>query len=112
MAIRAVGSRRTGYWCADIVVRGWLIADEQGAALAQLVTVTLLGGGLALCAYFGGLYPASSWLHSLRQTAPGELLKYWWWPGMAFASTYYLVAMGAAVVCRRVSRRLRWAQRP
>ena len=68
--------------------------SEQGAALAQLVTVTLLGGGLALCAYFGGLYPASSWLHSLRQTAPGELLKYWWWPGMAFASTYYLVAMG------------------
>jgi hypothetical protein len=73
---------------------GLVIADEQGAALAQLVTVTLLGGGLALCAYFGGLYPASSWLHSLRQTVPGELLKYWWWPGMAFASTYYLVAMG------------------
>jgi hypothetical protein len=73
---------------------GLAIANEQGAALAQLVTVTLLGGGLALCAYFGGLYPASSWLHSFRQTAPGELLKYWWWPGMAFASTYYLVAMG------------------
>lgn len=73
---------------------GLAVANEQGAALAQLVTVTLLGGGLALCAYFGGLYPASSWLHSLRQTAPGELLKYWWWPGMAFASTYYLVTMG------------------
>ena len=73
---------------------GLAIAHEQGAALAQLVTVTLLGGGLALCAYFDGLYPTSPWLHSLRQTVPGELLKYWWWPGMAFASTYYLVAMG------------------
>ncbi len=73
---------------------GLAIANEQGAALAQLVTVTVLGGGLALCAYFAGLYPASPWLHSLRQTALGESLKYWWWPGMAFASTYYLVAMG------------------
>jgi hypothetical protein len=73
---------------------GLAMGNEQGVALAQLVSVTLLGGGLALCAYFGGLYPASSWLQSLRQTAPGELMKYWWWPGMAFASTYYLVAMG------------------
>ena len=73
---------------------GLALVSEQGAALAQLVTMTLLGGGLALCAYFGGLYPASSWLESLRRTAPGELVKYWWWPGMAFASTYYLVVMG------------------
>lgn len=70
------------------------IADVQGSALAQLLSVTVLGGGLALCAYFGGLYPSVPWIHTLRQTAPGELLKYWWWPGMAFASTYYLVAMG------------------
>jgi hypothetical protein len=73
---------------------GMTIADAQGAALAQLLSVTVFGGGLALCAYFGGLYPSTSWVHTLRQTAPGELLKYWWWPGMAFASTYYLVAMG------------------
>ncbi|MDF0674494.1 MAG: hypothetical protein P0120_09215 [Nitrospira sp.] len=73
---------------------GLAIADIQGAALAQLLTVTILGGVLALCAYFGGLYPSTSWVHTLRQTAPVELLKYWWWPGMAFASTYYLVTMG------------------
>lgn len=73
---------------------GLTIANEQGAALAQLLSVTLLAGCLALCAYFGGLYPSRSWLHTLRQTAPVELLKYWWWPGMAFASTYYLVTMG------------------
>lgn len=73
---------------------GAVIADVQGAALAQLLSVTVLGGGLALCAYFGGLYPSVSWVRILRQTAPGELLKYWWWPGMAFASTYYLVTMG------------------
>ncbi|WHZ28597.1 MAG: hypothetical protein OJF51_003395 [Nitrospira sp.] len=73
---------------------GMAIADAHGAALAQLLSVTVLGGGLALCAYFGGLYPSTSWVHTLRQTAPSELVKYWWWPGMAFASTYYLVAMG------------------
>lgn len=82
---------------------GLAIANEQGAALAQLVMVTLLGGGLALCAYCGGLYPGSSWRHSLRQTAPSELLKYWWWPGMAFASTYYLVAMGLLLFVARQS---------
>ena len=80
---------------------GVAIADAQGAALAQLLSVTVLGGGLALCAYFGGLYPSVSWVHTLRQTAPGELLKYWWWPGMAFASTYYLVAMGLLLFVAR-----------
>lgn len=69
-------------------------ADGQMAALAQLLSVTILGGGLALCAYFGGLHPSASWMESLRRTAPSELLKYWWWPGMAFTSTYYLVVMG------------------
>lgn len=76
---------------------GMAIADVHGAALAQLLSVTVLGGGLALCAYFRGLYPSTSWVqwvHMLRQTAPSELVKYWWWPGMAFASTYYLVTMG------------------
>lgn len=73
---------------------GMVIADVRGTALAQLLSVTLIGGGLALCAYFGGLYPSTSWVRTLRQTAPVELLKYWWWPGMAFASTYYLVTMG------------------
>lgn len=86
---------------AGASLSGLAIANEQGAVLAQLLSVSLLGGGLALCAYFGGLHPAGSWLHSLRQTAPGELLKYWWWPGMAFASTYYLVAMGVLLFVLR-----------
>jgi hypothetical protein len=80
---------------------GVAITDTQGSALAQLLSVTVLGGGLALCAYFGGLYPSVPWVHTLRQTAPGELMKYWWWPGMAFASTYYLVAMGLLLFVAR-----------
>lgn len=73
---------------------GAAIVDAHNAALVQLLGMTLLAGGLALCAYLGGLNPSSSWIHTLRQTTRAELLKYWWWPGMAFASTYYLVAMG------------------
>ena len=80
---------------------GMLIADAQGAALAQLLAVTVLGGGLTLCAYFGGLYPSTPWVQTLRRTTPGELVKYWWWPGMAFASTYYLVAMGLLLFVMR-----------
>jgi hypothetical protein len=74
-----------------------LVADTHVAVLAQLFAVTILGGGVTLCAYFGGLHPSTPWVHSLRRTAPSELVKYWWWPGMAFASTYYLVAMGLLV---------------
>ncbi|MBL8072850.1 MAG: hypothetical protein JNL29_00680 [Nitrospira sp.] len=80
---------------------GMLVADTHVAVLAQLFAVTVLGGGVTLCAYFGGLHPSTSWVHSLRRIAPGELLKYWWWPGMAFASTYYLVAMGLLVFVMR-----------
>ena len=82
-------------------VAGAAITDPQGAALAQLLSVTVVGGGLALCAYFGGLYPSVPWVHTLRRTAPGEVLKYWWWPGMAFAATYYLVTMGLLLFVAR-----------
>lgn len=70
------------------------VAEGRQAAIAQLSAVTLLGGALALCAYLDAWRPERFWMDSLRLTAPWELLKYWWWPGMAFASTYYLVIMG------------------
>lgn len=80
---------------------GMLITDAQGAALAQSLAVTVLGGAVTLCAYFGGLHPSTPWAHTLRRTAPGELVKYWWWPGMAFAATYYLVTMGLLLFVMR-----------
>ena len=80
---------------------GALVESQQGAAFVQLSAVTIFGGALALCAYFGGLRPQSSWVNGLRETKPGELLKYWWWPGLAFASTYYLVVAGAVIFLLR-----------
>lgn len=70
----------------------WMLEHSHGLVL--LAGVTVAGGALALASYFAGWHPEEKWLVSLRRTVPSELLKYWWWPGMAFASTYYLVAMG------------------
>jgi len=76
---------------------GHLVEANQGAVLIQLSAVAVLGGGVALCAYFGGLRPQASWSQGLVQTKVGELLKYWWWPGLSFAATYYLVAAGCVI---------------
>ena len=76
---------------------GHLVETSQSAALVQLSAVAVLGGGVALCAYFGGLRSRMSWIQGLLQTKAGELLKYWWWPGLAFAATYYLVAAGCVI---------------
>ncbi len=106
-ALRAmVGERfvHLGLWVGAGLIIGGLAASlgslassEQMAALIQLGAVTLFGGALALCAYFGGLTPTASWVQRLAGTAPSELLKYWWWPGLAFASTYYLVVAGGVI---------------
>jgi hypothetical protein len=82
---------------------GHLAETGQGVALVQLSGVTVLGGALALCAYFGGLNPEDRWVNGLLRTDPKELMKYWWWPGLAFASTYYLVLVGIVVFLVRQS---------
>jgi len=76
---------------------GVLVHTEPAATLIQIAAVTLAAGGLALCAYFGGLRPSGAWTEGFSETKPAELLKYWWWPGLAFASTYYLVMAGAVI---------------
>jgi len=102
--VRKVTLMQFGPWVAvGLVVGalgaslGYLVETNQVAALVQLSAVALLGGGVALCAYLGGLLPQSSWAQGLSQTKPGELLKYWWWPGLSFAATYYLVAAGCVI---------------
>ncbi len=80
---------------------GQVMGGEQAAALVQLCAVTTLGGALALCAFFGGLRPQAPWMPAMLEAKPTELLKYWWWPGLAFASTYYLVAAGLVIFVLR-----------
>src|SRR5262249_42542621 len=47
---------------------GYFVDANQGAAMVQLSAVAVLGGGVALCAYFGGLRPRASWSQGLLQT--------------------------------------------
>jgi hypothetical protein len=104
-ALRAMmGDRlaQLGPWMiAGLIVGGlgaWpasVISNSQVAVFIQLTTITVLGGAVALCAYFGGFRSTTSWMQGLMETRAGELLKYWWWPGLAFTSTYYLVVVGA-----------------
>jgi hypothetical protein len=63
--------------------------------IAQVAVVTLAAGATTLLAYFDGRQRNGGWLQALTSAGWGELIKFWWWPGLAFASTYYLVAIGA-----------------
>jgi hypothetical protein len=76
---------------------GALVDDHQMATLVQVLAVTLLAGGIALCAYLAGLRASGTWMDGLMETKAVELLKYWWWPGLAFASTYYLVVAAMVI---------------
>jgi hypothetical protein len=72
-----------------------MIANSHVAVLVQITAITILGGAVGLFAYFGGFRSTTSWMRGFAETKAGELVKYWWWPGLAFTSTYYLVVVGA-----------------
>lgn len=77
------------------------VVEGHAGAIMQLCAVTVVGGTLTLCAYFGGLKPGLSWITALSETKFTELLKYWWWPGLAFSATYYFVAVGTVIFVLR-----------
>jgi hypothetical protein len=64
--------------------------------IAQLSVVATVGGTAALWAYLAGWQGRRGLRASFRQVAWPELFRFWWWPGLAFAATYYLVLLGFA----------------
>jgi hypothetical protein len=65
--------------------------------LGQLVIVSLVSGTLALAAYLWSKQPRRTWtsmLKTLKDLPRTELLRFWWWPGLAFSATYYLSLQG------------------
>lgn len=64
------------------------------ATLTQLGLVGLVAGTLAVPAYLAGEQRSSSWTVSAAMIGWGELFRFWWWPGLAFAATYYLAVAG------------------
>jgi hypothetical protein len=71
------------------------LAPPQLRVLAQLLVVTLTAGAVTLFAYFDGRQRNGGWISAVMSVSWRELLKVLWWPGFAFAATYYLVLIGA-----------------
>ena len=67
------------------------------AVFAQGGIVTLAAGTVGLLAYFAGQGNRTTFVSRLAVTSWGELMKFWWWPGLAFAATYYLVLVGGCL---------------
>ncbi|MGC3974586.1 MAG: hypothetical protein QM771_09425 [Nitrospira sp.] len=72
------------------------VSDDL-AVLAQGGLVTLMAGTVGLLAYVAGQGGQATFRSRLAATSWGELLKFWWWPGLAFAATYYLVLVGGCL---------------
>lgn len=71
------------------------IAETGRNWYVQLAMVTLVAGSAAVPAYLDGHRPGrvAAWADISRL----ELLRFWAWPGLWFAATYYLVLVGAVV---------------
>jgi hypothetical protein len=76
--------------CAVIAVALGTIHDLAASGLAQLILVTLCAGSLSVWAYLAGEQRPGGWSAMVSATGWRELFRYWWWPGLAFAATYYL----------------------
>lgn len=72
------------------------LAPEFLRLMAQVAVVTLVAGAITLLAYLDGRQENDGgWARAFASAGWAELVKFWWWPGLAFAATYYLVVIGA-----------------
>jgi hypothetical protein len=72
------------------------------AELVQFVVVTLVAGTVTLIAYMAGEQHPGGWQARLSVVAWSELFRFWWWPGLTFAATYYLVVSGIVTFVLRL----------
>ena len=99
--IRKSGLVSMGWTLAGLSICGVLaavtvhLAPPQLRILVQLLVVTLAAGAVTLFAYFDGRQRNGGWISAVMSVSWRELLKFLWWPGFAFAATYYLVLIGA-----------------
>ena len=76
--------------CAAAAVGLGTVHDMAATGLAQLFVVTLCAGSIAVWAYLAGEQRPGGWNALMSTGGWMELFRYWWWPGLAFAATYYL----------------------
>jgi hypothetical protein len=82
--------------CAVLGVGVAHLAGAGRTELGQLVVVCLFAGSLAVWAYLAGEQRLDGWKLRLGSVSWAELFRFWWWPGLTFAATYYLTLLGAA----------------
>jgi positive regulator of sigma E activity len=78
------------FGCAVMAVALGTVHDLAVTGLVQLILVTLCAGSLSVWAYLAGAQQPGGWRAMMSAAGRRELLRYWWWPGLAFAATYYL----------------------
>lgn len=78
--------------------------------LAQFAIVTLVAGTVTLMAYMAGEQRPGGWQARLSVVSWSELFRFWWWPGLAFAATYYLVVSGIVTFVLRWDTENLWLQ--
>jgi hypothetical protein len=78
--------------------------------LTQFGIVTLVAGTVTLMAYMAGEQRPGGWQARLSVVAWSELFRFWWWPGLAFAATYYLVVSGIVTFVLRLDTETLWLQ--
>ena len=78
--------------------------------LAQFGIVTLVAGTVTLLAYLAGEQRPGGWQARLSTVSWPELFRFWWWPGLAFAATYYLVVSGIMTFVLRWDTEMLWLQ--
>ena len=76
--------------CAVAAVGLGAAHDVATTGLAQLILVTLCAGSVSVWAYLSGEQRPGGWGAMMSGAGWSELFRYWWWPGLAFAATYYL----------------------
>lgn len=87
--------------CATLSAVTATLVDGDLAVFGQAGVVTLSAGTVGLVAFFAGQADRGAWMPRLAATQWSELVKFWWWPGMAFAATYYLVLVGGGLYVLR-----------
>ncbi|MFM8552696.1 MAG: hypothetical protein ACKOCD_10400 [Nitrospiraceae bacterium] len=80
------------------------LAEGDRALLLQFAAMSLLAGSVALPAYLSGQQRPGGWLAAVGSLGWPEIFRFWWWPGLAFAATYYLVLAGAVTFLLRPDR--------
>ena len=104
-ALRGLLSERPGIvaaWSALAAVVALVLAAGAamvgqwgGSELGQLIVVTIAAGSAALAAYLAA--ERGSVRHGWRALGWSTLFQFWWWPGLVFGATYYLVVLGVSV---------------